>query len=372
MEILFFLTHQPDPRFINQINYLSKNNSVTLVFFHRKVLKNLNHSIDDKVVMYDLGELPNASKPFKRVGVYFTVIGKIKKLFNKNDFNVVIFNNIDSLLLYLFSKISFSKKKVKAKIAIEVSDLRKFVFGDSLIHKTARFLERKLYKKYVNKLIVTSLKYYTYHFENFYSKQYFVLENKMLSTDVERRKEGDKVENKKTIIGIVGLLLRKKEYIKLFEVYKNDTEVEIHIHGKGEYQSIVEDYADKYENITYFGSYNTFKDTRKIYASLDVIYLVYDAQLVSQNNRLALPNKLYECMHYRVPILCSKNTYLEEYVLEYGIGVGINYKEKDAIKNGVKYLKDNKEKMNEIFEKIPESSFFGDQDYIKFENFLQN
>ena len=354
MDILFFLTHQPDPRFINQINYLSKNNSVTLVFFQRKVLTNLNHSISEKVKKYDLGELPNASEPLKRIGIYFKVMGKLKKLFNKTDFNVVMVNNIDSLLLYLLSKISLRKKKEKAKIAIEVSDLRKFVFGDSFVHKTTRLLEKKLYKKYVDKLVLTSKKYYTYHFQKFFNKDYFVLENKMLSTDVKRRGEIEKAKNKKTIIGIVGLLLRKKEYIKLFEVYKNNPDVEIHIHGKGEYQSVVEEYADEYENITYFGPYNAFKDTKRIYASLDIIYLVYDADQVSLNNKLALPNKLYECMHYRVPILCSKNTYLEEYVLDYGIGIGVNYKEKDAIKQGVQFIKDNNNEMAITFRNIPE------------------
>jgi hypothetical protein len=34
------------------------------------------------------------------------------------------------------------------------------------------------------------------------------------------------------------------------------------------------------------------------------------------------------------------------------------------------YLVDNKDKMTVIFKKIPESSYFGDEDYIKFERFL--
>ena len=38
------------------------------------------------------------------------------------------------------------------------------------------------------------------------------------------------------------------------------------------------------------------------------------------NVRLALPNKLYESMYFKKPILVSSNTYLSQVVDQYGIG----------------------------------------------------
>ncbi|WP_044401338.1 glycosyltransferase [Lacinutrix sp. Hel_I_90] len=366
MNILFFISHQPNPRFIKQINYLAKNNTVTLLFFKRKTLANLNESIDRNVVIHDLGEIPNASRPIKRIGVYLKTIKKLKQLFKVTNFEVLLINNIDVLLLYNAATIF---KKKTAKVTIEISDLREFVFSETASAKRMRSLEKRLYNKYIDKLIVTSKKYYEYHFSTFFNKEVFVLENKLLSKEIKVNKITEPIKNKITIIGIVGLLLRKNEYIKLFETYKNSETVAIHIHGKGQHQNIVEDYALKYDNITYFGPYNAFTDAEKIYKSLDIIYLVYDTDQVSLNNKLALPNKLYECMYYKVPLICSKDTYLAELVEKDNIGVAINYKEENAIEEAVSQLVDNKD-IKEAFTALPKDAYLGDNDYIAMEVFL--
>jgi len=371
MKILFFISHQPNPRFIKQINFLAKNNLVTLIFFHRKTLANLNSSLDKTVVLHNLKEIPNASKPIKRMLVYFKAIRKIKKIINLAEFNLVLVNNIDVLLLFIFSKTKLSSEKKETKIVIEISDLREFVFKKSFLSKIMRSLEKKLYTKYIDKLIITSKKYYSYHFENFFKKEIFVLENKLLSNNTNNKVVGTKIISDKIIIGIVGLLLRKDEYIKLFECYKNTPEVEIHVYGKGEYQYVVENYASKYNNITYFGSYNGITETQNIYKSIDVIYLVYDTEKVSLNNKLALPNKLYECMCYKVPMICSKGTYLEERVVDLGIGMAINYKQKNEIEGALDFVRENIEEINNNFNKLNENSYFGNQDYIELETFLK-
>jgi len=367
MNILFFISHQPNPRFIKQINYLAQNNTVTLLCFKRTTLADLNQSIATNVVIHDLGELPNAAQLVKRIGVYLKTIKKLKQFIKSTKFEVLLINNIDVLLLYVASTIF---KKNKAKIAIEISDLRGFVFKQNASSKLMRSVEKRLYKKNIDKLIVTSKKYYDYHFSNFYDKEVFVLENKLLSKEIRENKISEIKKNKKTIIGVVGLLLRKDEYVKLFETYKNSNTVEIHIHGKGAYQNIVEEYALKYENITYFGPYNAFTDAEKIYKSLDIIYLVYDVDQVSLNNKLALPNKLYECMYYKIPLICSKETYLEEIVMGLGIGTSIDFKVSGEIENGVAFLVDNRDIMEKTFSKLSPDLYLGDNDYKKLELFL--
>lgn len=369
MDILFFISHQPNPRFIKQLNFLAKNNKVTLVFFERETLANLNDSITKSVKKYNLGDLPNASKPVKRLLTYIKVIRKLRNLIHLGSFDVVLVNNIDVLLLYIFANYKFFGNKNKAKIAIEISDLRGFVFSNSFTSIIMRALEKKLYIKYVDKLIVTSKKYYTFHFQKFFKKEAFILENKLLISEVKSEKITVKKSPKKIIIGIVGLLLRGKEYKKLFETYKNNSTIEIHIYGKGEYQELVEEYANKYENITYFGSYNAFNDAQKIYQSIDIIYLVYDTNQTSLNNQLALPNKLYECMYYKVPIICSKETYLAEIVKNLNIGDAINYTDNKAIEQSVINITNNKSIISS-FDKLPKNLYFGDEDYKLLEVFL--
>ncbi|PTX60431.1 glycosyltransferase involved in cell wall biosynthesis [Kordia periserrulae] len=372
MNILFFISHQPNPRFVKQINFLARKHEVSLVFFHRETLANLNDSIEKNVTIHNLGGVPNASQPFKRIWVYIKAIKKIRKIIKKAKFDVALVNNIDVIILYLMANFKFGRRKHKPKLTIEISDLREFVFSDSFVSKRMRALEKYLYKKYIDKLIVTSKKYYTYHFEKFFKKEVFVLENKLLSVEQKNDPNIQKKQGGKTVIGIVGLLLRKDEYVKLFETYKDHPEVDIHIHGKGHYQHIVEEYAAKHTNITYFGPYNTFTDAQRIYNSIDIIYLVYDIDQVSLNNRLALPNKLYECMYYKVPLICSKETYLEEIVMDLGIGISINYKEPNAIQDAVSYLSSNSDRLQNNFSSLSQNTYFGDQDYEELEIFLAN
>lgn len=372
MNILFFISHQPNPRFVKQINFLARKHTVTLIHFHRTTLADLDDSIEKNVIRHNLGGIPNASQPVKRILVYVKAIKKIRKIIKNSQFDVSLVNNIDVIILYLFGGFTFGKKKKKPKLAIEISDLREFVFNDSFISKRMRSLEKYLYKKHIDKLIVTSKKYYSYHFEKFFKKDVFILENKMLSVEQKNDSSIQKKQGGKTVIGIVGLLLRKDEYVKLFETYKNHPEVDIHIHGKGHYEHVVEEYAAKYSNITYFGPYNTFTDAQRIYNSIDIIYLVYDIEQVSLNNRLALPNKLYECMYYKVPLICSKETYLEEIVMDLGIGISVNYKEPNALEDAVRYLSLNSDRLQNNFSSLPQNAYFGDQDYEELESFLAN
>ncbi|QHI37460.1 hypothetical protein IMCC3317_28390 [Kordia antarctica] len=371
-DILFFISHQPNPRFVKQINFLAKNHTVTLVYFHRETLATLDDSIAKNVIRHNLGGLPNASQAFKRIWVYIKAIRQIRKILSNSQFNVALVNNIDVIILYLMASFKFGKKKHKPKLTIEISDLREFVFADSFMSKRMRSLEKYLYTKHIDKLIVTSKKYYSYHFEKFFKKEVFVLENKMLSTELQHDTTIQKQQTEKTVIGVVGLLLRKDEYIKLFETYKNHPNVDIHIHGKGQYENVVKEYAANYDNITYFGPYNMFTDAQRIYNSVDIIYLVYDIDQTSLNNRLALPNKLYECMYYKVPILCSKQTYLEEIVMDLGIGTSVNYKEPNALEEAVSYLTQNTDRLQNNFSSLPEKMYFGDEDYEALESFLAN
>ena len=377
--ILFFLSHQPNPRFIKQINFFAENHAVCLVYFSRNegILPDLINSLNKNVVVHNVGVIsnlsitPNFNDHVKRLSIYIKALNFIRKLNKLNNFNIILINNIDVLIMQIITSLGLNNRK---KIYVmEISDLQEFVFYNNLTSKIVRFLERSLYNIFVDKLIVTSKKYYDFHFSKFFKKGFFVLENKILSKEISLPDENIIIKSAidKVIIGIVGLLLRKNEYVKLFETYKNSSEVEIHIYGVGQYQYIVESYSKKFSNIHYFGKYNAFVDSYKIYNSIDILYVVYDNDLTSKNNKLALPNKLYEAMYYKVPLICSRETYLEEIVKDLGIGLGINYKLNGELEYAVDKLTVDKIKITENFKKIPKEDFIADNDYVKLSDFLK-
>lgn len=363
-KILFLLSHQSNPRFVKQIKYLSNHNEVDVVYYFRDYMKDLSSEyVSVCGINKSIGSISNGNY-LQRIGKYLLSIKRLKSILKTNKYDVLVVNNIDTLALF---KICTLFQKTDTKIVIEISDLRNHAYTKSLKSKVMRVIEQFMFK-FVDKLIVTSPKFYEMYYNKFFDGKIFVLENKPLSNMIPPKLE--KIKNDKTIIGIVGLLLQGKPYESLFETIKYDDKFEVHIYGKGTYQNLVEDYAKKYNNIKYFGEYNFFQDSARIYGSLDVLYMPYDTTNGSLNNKIALPNKLYEAMYFQVPIVTSSDTYLGELVEQYGIGETIKCCDKEKLLDNLNSM--NTSRIFKKFSELDESIYLGDEDYKKLENYLDD
>ena len=358
--ILFLLSHQPNPRFIKQINYLSSNHNVSVVYFYRDYMQDLSNEYQVNCDLnINIGKLTNGNF-IKRVFKLLQAAPRLLKAIKGKEYDIVFSQNIDTLAF--FKIVSFFRKN-KPKIVIEISDLLNHHSLNNHQHKILRVIERVIFRS-IDKLIVTSDKFYSYHYSKIFNKPYFLLENKPLSSTLPKRLK--KVENDKITIGIVGLLLQGKPYKTLFDFVKNNDCFEVQIYGRGGYQPLVEEYADKYDNINYLGAYNLFKDSARIYSSIDILYMPYDTK--DYNVRLALPNKLYEAMYFKVPIITSKETYLGELVKKYNIGVCVKCCDKDSLSNVL--INRDFNDFVENFDDIEEDRYIADNDYKKLEQYI--
>jgi len=86
---------------------------------------------------------------------------------------------------------------------------------------------------------------------------------------------------------------------------------------------------DNYKNISYFGKFQNPDHLPNIYECIDLSIGTYD--VTSDNVKYAEPNKLYESIYFRVPIIVSSDTFLNNKVQELGIGVGINALNENSI-----------------------------------------
>ena len=356
------MSHQPNPRFVKQIKYLSMSSDISVLYYYRDYMKDLSSEYDTVCHIHQsIGSISNGNY-LQRIGKYIKSIQKLYHILKNNKYNLLIVNNIDTLALF---KICTLFTKIDAKIVIEISDLRSHAYTNSLKSKIMRVIEKFMFK-FVDKLIVTSPKFYDMYYNKLFSGKYFVLENKPLSNMIPPKLE--KIKNDKTIIGIVGLLLQGKPYETLFETIKDNDRFEVHVYGKGTYQKLVESYVSEYQNIKYFGGYNFFQDSAKIYASLDILYMPYDTTNGSLNNKVALPNKLYEAMYFSVPIITSSGTYLGELVEEYGIGKTIKCCDKEKLLNTL--INIGIDKVFNKFDELDYSVYLGDKDYEKLEEYV--
>jgi succinoglycan biosynthesis protein ExoL len=113
-----------------------------------------------------------------------------------------------------------------------------------------------------------------------------------------------------------------------------------YFYGDSVLTSLVNKYANRYENIKYFGSFKSPDDLKSIYEKIDIIVACYDS--TNLNERIAEPNKFYESLYFKKPIIVSKNTFLSKKVEKSNSGFVINAFDDKSIINFIDNLKYNK------------------------------
>jgi glycosyltransferase involved in cell wall biosynthesis len=368
-EICFFLSHQPNPRFVKQINYFaeSEGTNVTLLHFTRENLANLNNELHENVTVFSLPVISDGDY-FSRIIIYLKAIRLVKDFIKKTSPQYMILNNIDMLILYkAVSMFIFGVRK--PEIIMEISDLREFVFKTSLSARLLGNIEKHLYQRLVTKIITTSARFFEYHHSRFFNGPWFLLENKPLKKNLPAFQQDTAASNVVTV-GIIGLLLRGEEYKTLFQVIRDLPGYRVEVWGKGKDQTVVENCALSNDNVVYYGPYNFFIDAARIYNSVDIIYCVYKTSEAPSNNSLALPNKLYEAMYFKTPIIASEGTYLGEIVKEKNIGYCVKSLDENSLLACLTDFKKNKNRFKQSFDKLSESAFLADEDYSELKKFI--
>lgn len=368
--ILFFLSHQPNPRFIKQINYLAETNQVSVIYFKRSTLPDLSANIAAGVTYLSAGEIESSGRYLSRLKAYAKALGILWRYRKRIHSDVIIVNNIDVLLL---EKVLQLLKLRSARVVLEVSDLLQYVFDSRVLARIFKTIDQAVVRLFVDRLIVTSGKYYDVYYSRFFRGPHLVLENKPLRKNVPPRlARSDK--SGLLIVGVVGLIYQAAPLRALFDAVKDDDSVEVHIHGRlydaQNSRELIESYCAMQRNIVFKGEYDFFRDAATIYGGLDILYVSYDTVDTMQNNRVALPNKLYEAMYFRVPVVASKGTYLAERVMPQGIGYEIDCGSVAQIREILKSHSRRAHEFDKAFRGLPEETYFADADYAVFDRFV--
>jgi glycosyltransferase involved in cell wall biosynthesis len=370
--ILFFLSHQPNPRFIKQINYLAQANKVVVIYFCRVALPDLNSNLEGNVRCFPMGQIESSGRYLSRLMSYAKAMGHLWRCRKQVQADAVIVNNIDILLIDALLRVLMSRS---ARVVLEVSDLPQYVFGRDATARLFRAMDALLVRLFVDRLIVTSRRYFDVYYARFFKGAHLELENKPLRMNIPSRLERP-ARGPRTVIGVVGLIYQAAPIQALFDAVKDDDSVEVHIYGRlydaQNSKTLIESYCARQDNIVYKGSYDFFKDAACIYGGLDLLYVSYDTAESMLNNRVALPNKLYEAMYFRVPIIASKGTYLAERVLAAGVGYEIDCGSVEQIQTILGSHPARAQAFEEVFNSLPEDAYFADKDYETFAKFVRN
>lgn len=246
------------------------------------------------------------------------VLGIIRK--NKYD-RLIILTTIPAVLI--------SRCLINRYVKRFVFDIRDYTYENN-----------KMYKMIVNKLIRASY-ITTISSQGFYkwlNRYDNILINHNISNSEMNEKEcGDISKKANLTIGFVGGIRYMEENIAIINQLKNNKCLNMLYVGKVHPGNDIQLYCQE-NNITnvYFKPRYVNKDKPKIYKEIDIINSLYGAKSLEVTT--ALPNKLYDCVIFKKPIMVSSNTYLEEVVKKYKLGFSIDINKDDITSEINKYL----------------------------------
>lgn len=128
-------------------------------------------------------------------------------------------------------------------------------------------------------------------------------------------------ETYRLTLSYVGIFDKDRGLEDLLEIVSQNKDIKLNIAGFGMISSIIEDYANKFDNIQFWGrvEYNLGQTILK---NSDLIVAMY--YLTSALHKFAAPNKYYESLMLEVPLITTKNTLIGDKVEKYDTGFVID------------------------------------------------
>ena len=336
MKSVILIGSTPKPRTNKRISLLKTITDVNLLCWDRmneSQLK-LNEDIDYPAF---IEHIKAANDPIKRVVPYLKFYNRALKRLKVISPDIIHVEGLDMLKIA-----EHYRKKANKKVVViyEVPDLRR------LITEPQKGIVKNILKKYVcsqevslcrktDLIIITSKMFYKTHYSQFLDEKKFVyIPNVPDYRIFETYRRHEKSEN--ITIGWIGSIRYKKQMKNLLKAAKA-TDSNLLIAGYEFEPKEIEPLCKNQTNIEWFGMYNYEKDGAALYSKVDLIYAVYDATKI--NEQIALPNKLYEAVYCKLPIIVSKGTYLAQVVDEWGVGCSVDCEDLEGLIDAIEQMK---------------------------------
>lgn len=132
----------------------------------------------------------------------------------------------------------------------------------------------------------------------------------------------ENTEHKNIKIAYVGILSYGRNILETCEFVSANKQYELHIGGFGILESAIKEYADKNNNIHFYGKLS-YSDTLKLERQCDILIAFYDPDV--PNHKYAAPNKFYEALMLGKPVIMAEGTGMSEVVRQKDIGSVVPY-----------------------------------------------
>ena len=196
------------------------------------------------------------------------------------------------------------------------------------------------YKKLVGKLVhaATAVSISSPAFRTFLPKaDKIYLTHNISNQDAEQAHCSLDVHDKPIHIGFVGGIQFEQQNKQLLMQFANHPSFHFKYVGKAHLGCDLQPFCQK-NGIHNAEFHPAFTNDQKpaIYRDIHMINCVYGNH--NQVVRLLLPNRLYDCVLFKKPIIVSKGTYLEQVITQYHLGLAVNVENENVVQAVTSYL----------------------------------
>jgi len=262
--------------------------------------------------------------------MYFKLFKYIRANLKKD--GIVIPGSYDLLFYSYLIKLS-----VDFSIYYQVRDLHSLQFGKGFLPPIIRGIE-KLMLKQVKKILVSSPGFIDYYYKKIYDGNFVLVEN-IPSNNVWKSYKYSNSIRTNIRIGFIGIIRYKDSLFQLIEAVEElnneGYSFEVLFAGGGDTSDLQQKIKLK-DSFIFNGPYEYAKDIVELYSKIDLIYSVYDG--TDFNCMVAMPNKYYESIITKKPILVASNTFLASRVQNVGIGAEVISGDKYSLMEKLKQI----------------------------------
>lgn len=341
IRVVFFV-FDPSPRIDRRIREFKENGYDVEVYGLANDF-NIKYCTND-VYTYNLIANMRAGMPYKERASHIKEILKI--IDEKKDKKTVFyFFTINVAVATLFRRI---------KYIYEESDMLFDRFSNKLLQKTVILINKRIIKRSLQ-TVFTSEGFADYYYGDRFPSNISFITNRVSPKCLELTdKVKEKVDFRHLKLGFVGNI-RYQSILNVSDVVSEQTDFEFHYFGNDESLSPDQKQHFKMPGVYMHGGFSNPDDLPSIYSTLDFVVCTYDVKGV--NPRYAEPNKLYEAIYYRTPMIVSAGSFLAKKVERLGIGISLDPNDKIDIKAKIDSLSEVQyNKMVERLNEIPRES----------------
>ena len=348
--IIFILGSISQPRVIKRIKSFVDNGFEVKVYGFNRNKYNVNAKIEG-VNINIVGELKDGEGYITKLKEISSLYLRLRKKYNKPTDFFYLFGYVEALTTLFFP----------SNYIYEISDILYGYKKFEPVEWLFRWIDKKLVKR--SKLtVMTSGGFEDYLFNGEKQKNIVLQPNKLHSYFENENRDDIKFQttNKNINFSFIGAFRYPNTVFRFAHVVgKYFPEHKFKFYGDSSMTEQVKDISNLYDNVEYYGAYKNPDDLKSIYNQVDFVVACYDPE--GMNERIAEPNKMYEAIYFKKPIVVSAGTYLAKQVDKYGCGFAIDATSDENIINFINSItNDSLQKINENIEKIESKDIIDD------------